>query len=239
MSEQQTSPTVRPGQVYAGVVIRLPEPTGQELQDWRASFEDSPAAGVSPHITLMISESRGEWDRLVEHVRRVLAEWEPFHLEIHGTGTFRPVTPVVYLDVERGREQCLALHRALRGSGMDSASPSSTTRTSPWPTGSTTRPWTGRRRCCAPTAPASSWTACTCTRATSTACGTCGRPSASASGVRTSVARTDPPPVVPALVDRAGLTAEHRRLRAVRRDLASHGAPAGRRLGAFFAALQL
>lgn len=123
MSEQQTSPTVRPGHVYAGVVIRLPEPTGQELQDWRASFEDSPAAGVSPHITLMISESRGEWDRLVEHVRQVLAEWEPFHLEIHGTGTFRPVTPVVYLDVERGREQCLALHRALRGSGMDSASP--------------------------------------------------------------------------------------------------------------------
>lgn len=123
MSEQQTSPTVRPGRVYAGVVIRLPEPTGQELQDWRASFEDSPAAGVSPHITLMISESRGEWDRLVEHVRRVLAGWEPFHLEIHGTGTFRPVTPVVYLDVERGREQCLALHRALRGSGMDSASP--------------------------------------------------------------------------------------------------------------------
>lgn len=49
------------------------------------------------------------------------------------------------------------------------------------------------------------------------------------------MARTDPPPVVPALVDRAGLTAEHRRLRAVRRDLASHGAPAGRRLGAFFA----
>ena len=49
------------------------------------------------------------------------------------------------------------------------------------------------------------------------------------------MARTDPPPVVPALVDRAGLTAEHRRLRAVRRDLASHGAPAGRRAGAFFA----
>ncbi|WHF25055.1 hypothetical protein QJS66_08725 [Kocuria rhizophila] len=48
MSEQQTSPTVRPGTRlrrcgHAG----CPEPTGQELQDWRASFEDSPAAGVS------------------------------------------------------------------------------------------------------------------------------------------------------------------------------------------------
>lgn len=49
------------------------------------------------------------------------------------------------------------------------------------------------------------------------------------------MARTDPPPVVPALVDRAGLRAEHRRLRTVRRDLASRGAPLGRRAGAFLA----
>ncbi|RKQ34097.1 YihY/virulence factor BrkB family protein [Kocuria tytonis] len=45
--------------------------------------------------------------------------------------------------------------------------------------------------------------------------------------------RTDPPPVVPALIDRAGLEAEHRRLREVRRELAAHHAPAGRRAGAF------
>lgn len=49
------------------------------------------------------------------------------------------------------------------------------------------------------------------------------------------VTAPEPPPVVPALVDRAGLVAEHHRLRAVRRDLASRHAPAPRRLGAFFA----
>ncbi|MCC5674301.1 YihY/virulence factor BrkB family protein [Kocuria rhizophila] len=47
--------------------------------------------------------------------------------------------------------------------------------------------------------------------------------------------RTDPPPVVPALVDRSGLVAEHRRLRVLRRDLAAEHAPLGRRVGAFFA----
>ncbi|MFJ4760921.1 YihY/virulence factor BrkB family protein [Kocuria marina] len=43
---------------------------------------------------------------------------------------------------------------------------------------------------------------------------------------------TDPPPVVPALTDRTGLHAEHRRLREVRRQLAAEGAPLGRRAGA-------
>ncbi|CAL8896838.1 YihY/virulence factor BrkB family protein [Kocuria varians] len=49
------------------------------------------------------------------------------------------------------------------------------------------------------------------------------------------MAGTEPPPVVPALTDRAGLVAEHRRLRAVRRDLARQHAPVLRRTGAFFA----
>ena len=46
-----------------------------------------------------------------------------FHVEINGTGTFRPLTPVVYLRIERGREQCTALHAALARHGLVSASP--------------------------------------------------------------------------------------------------------------------
>lgn len=41
-----------------------------------------------------------------------------------------------------------------------------------------------------------------------------------------------PPPVVPAITDRRGLTAEHRRLARVRKDLAADGAPVTKRLGA-------
>ena len=62
MSEGHISPTVRPGQVYAGVVIRLPEPLGRELQDWRASFGDTQAGTVPAHITLMISTRGKDWD---------------------------------------------------------------------------------------------------------------------------------------------------------------------------------
>lgn len=41
-----------------------------------------------------------------------------------------------------------------------------------------------------------------------------------------------PPPVVPPITDRRGLTAEHRRLARVRQQLADDGAPLGQRLGA-------
>lgn len=123
MSEGHISPTVRPGQVYAGVVIRLPEPLGRELRDWRASFGDTQAGTVPAHITLMISTRGKDWDELVAHVRDVVSGWEPFHVEIDGTGTFRPLTPVVYLRIGRGFEECVRLHRELHGDTMRSASP--------------------------------------------------------------------------------------------------------------------
>ena len=123
MSEAQPSPTVRPGHVYAGVVIRIPEPMGQELQDWRASFGGDGAGSAPAHITLMIADVHDDWERLVQNVRDVVAQWRPFHVQISGTGTFRPLTPVVYLRIRRGRERCIALHRALRAHSIESASP--------------------------------------------------------------------------------------------------------------------
>ena len=56
-------------------------------------------------------------------VRSVARDWEPFRVEINGTGTFRPVTPVVYLRIREGGEQCRALHEALHEEQLVSASP--------------------------------------------------------------------------------------------------------------------
>ncbi|GGG42592.1 phosphoesterase [Kocuria dechangensis] len=123
MSRTQQSPTIRPGRVYAGVVIELPEPVGRELQDWRASFGDPASYVVPAHITLMIAPQQASWAEVVERVRSVARDWTPFRLEINGTGTFRPVTPVVYLRIEQGEEQCRALHEALHQERLVSASP--------------------------------------------------------------------------------------------------------------------
>lgn len=123
MKNQHSSPTVKPGQVYAGVVIELPEPMGKELQDWRASFGDPVAGSVPAHITLMIAAREDRWDELVAHVRAVVTGWKPFHVEINGTGTFRPVTPVVFLRIDKGYEDCVALHSRLNQAELVSASP--------------------------------------------------------------------------------------------------------------------
>jgi 2'-5' RNA ligase len=117
------SPTIRPGQVYAGVVIELPEPVGRELQDWRASFGDPASYAVPAHITLMIAPRCATWEDVVQRVRSVAREWEPFRIGINGTGTFRPVSPVVYLRIDEGAEQCRALHDALHDEELVSASP--------------------------------------------------------------------------------------------------------------------
>lgn len=123
MKNQHSSPTVKPGQVYAGVVIELPEPMGKELQDWRASFGDPVAGSVPAHITLMIAAREDRWDELVAHVRAVVTGWKPFHVEINGTGTFRPVTPVVFLCIDKGYQDCVALHSRLNQAELVSASP--------------------------------------------------------------------------------------------------------------------
>ncbi|MDO4919331.1 2'-5' RNA ligase family protein [Kocuria sp.] len=123
MSENCASPTLRPGRTYAGVVIPLPEPTAQELRDWRESFGDPRARTVPAHITLMISPVERNWEQLSAHVRDVAARCEPFHVQLSGTGTFRPVTPVVYLRVGRGHQQCVTLHQMLHARSVESASP--------------------------------------------------------------------------------------------------------------------
>ena len=123
MQIEHTSPTLKPGRVHAGVVIELPEPMGRELQDWRASFGDTDAGTVPAHITVLIAPHEMSWEAVSDHIRGVAQSWKPFHVEIHGTGTFRPVTPVVYLRVDRGHEECVQLHRDLTSGALTSASP--------------------------------------------------------------------------------------------------------------------
>lgn len=123
MTRTHQSPTIRPGELYAGVVIELPEPVGRELQDWRASFGDPASYAVPAHITLMIAPRWACWEDVVQRVRSVAGDRQPFRVEINGTGTFRPVSPVVYLRIGEGEEQCRALHRALHEEQLVSASP--------------------------------------------------------------------------------------------------------------------
>ena len=95
-----------------GVVIEIPSPLRERLREWRLRYGGAAAAIVDPHITL-VSGSTNAWDQAAAHVRSVADRTKPFTIRLHGTGTFRPVTNVVYLNVAIGAEACTDLHDAL------------------------------------------------------------------------------------------------------------------------------
>jgi 2'-5' RNA ligase len=97
-----------------GVILGFPPAIAEELQRWRASFGD-PMAGVVPaHITLVTTTPTRDWEATRAHVREVARDQAPFMVTIAGTGTFRPVSPVVFIKVEDGFAACVDLHEKLQ-----------------------------------------------------------------------------------------------------------------------------
>ena len=99
-----------------GVLIEVPEPFAAELSAARARSGDLDARWVPPHVTLVapVSLDPGEMDAVEEHVGRVATTVQPFRMRLRGTGTFRPVTKVVFAAVAEGIPGCEQLERLLR-----------------------------------------------------------------------------------------------------------------------------
>ncbi|WP_125611332.1 2'-5' RNA ligase family protein [Specibacter cremeus] len=102
-----------PGADGLGVVIALPEPLRSELGRRRASYGGPETAVVPPHITLVSGVVTGDWATATAHVRAVAAQARPFTVTLAGTGSFRPVSPVVFLDLAHGAAACTDLHERL------------------------------------------------------------------------------------------------------------------------------
>jgi len=102
-----------------GVILGFPPDIAAELQQWRASFGD-PMAGVIPaHITLVTTTPSRDWEATIRHVRSIAGRQAPFTVTISGTGSFRPVSPVVFLRVEDGFGECVSLHEQLQSGPLE------------------------------------------------------------------------------------------------------------------------
>jgi 2'-5' RNA ligase len=99
-----------------GISIDIPEPWGGQLTRRRAAAGDPAAEHVRAHLTLLgpTEVGPGELDRVAAQVSAVAAGHEPFPLHLRGTGTFRPLTDVVYVAVAAGNAECQRLAAALR-----------------------------------------------------------------------------------------------------------------------------
>ena len=99
-----------------GVALAIPEPWATELQDYRTAVGDTTASMIPTHITLVPpTEVRADQLPTVEsHLEEVAGRVEAFCVHLRGTGTFRPVSPVVFVTVAEGISRCEQLAAALR-----------------------------------------------------------------------------------------------------------------------------
>ncbi|HEX4978312.1 MAG TPA: 2'-5' RNA ligase family protein [Nocardioides sp.] len=99
-----------------GVAIAVPDPWGAQLQDYRTALGDTSATGIPTHITLMPPFEAGPEDlaKIEAHLEDTARTRAPFRVHLRGTGTFRPVSPVVFVTVVEGISGCEQLAFAIR-----------------------------------------------------------------------------------------------------------------------------
>ena len=99
-----------------GVSIAIPSPHAEMLQSKRASFGDPLADSIPTHVTLLPpTEVEGDdLSDVVEHLADVAAQGHSFPRVLRGTGTFRPISPVVFVQVSGGLADCELLEKSVR-----------------------------------------------------------------------------------------------------------------------------
>lgn len=104
------------GTVTLGVSIAVPEPYGSLLQDCRTGFGDTAAHGIPTHVTLLPPTEVDAEDRpeIEEHLAAVAASGRAFPMRLSGTDTFRPLSPVVFVQVVEGGSACGWLQERVR-----------------------------------------------------------------------------------------------------------------------------
>lgn len=103
-------------EVTIGVAVQVPEPWASHLQQCRADFGDPLARAIPAHVTLLppTAVPSADIEEISVHLARVAMGMASFPLRLEGTDTFRPVSPVVFVQVVTGAEGCDRLQRTIR-----------------------------------------------------------------------------------------------------------------------------
>jgi 2'-5' RNA ligase len=98
-----------------GVSVAVPDPCGPTLQAYRTSLGDPEAHQIPTHITLLppIDLPADDLPMVESHLADAAAGHARFGIHLRGTGTFRPVSPVVFVGVVEGISECELLARSV------------------------------------------------------------------------------------------------------------------------------
>jgi 2'-5' RNA ligase len=104
-----------------GVAIGIPEPYRTELQGRRERLGDPNAPLIIPQVTLLgptVLPHR-ELPAVEGHLAAVAADGMPFHIRLCGSGSFRPLSPVVFVTLAMGISCCTALAARVRSGPLE------------------------------------------------------------------------------------------------------------------------
>jgi 2'-5' RNA ligase len=107
--------------ITVGVAIAIPKPHATVLTHWRRQVGDPAADLIWPHVTLLppTPVPADAMDEIHEHLAKAATASEPFVMHLSGTGTFRPTSPVVFIQIARGVSDCELLEEAVRGGPLE------------------------------------------------------------------------------------------------------------------------
>ncbi len=96
--------------------MAIPEPWATQLQDYRTSIGDTMAVTIPTHITLVPPTvvTDDELEKIEAHLEMAADDVPAFEVHLRGTGTFRPVSPVVFVSLVEGISQCEQLAESVR-----------------------------------------------------------------------------------------------------------------------------
>ena len=99
---------MEPASTRIGVAIGIPEPWGSRLTRRRAASGDPQAIYTPAHVTLLgpTEVATDVLPAVEKHLEAVASARQPFAIQLRGTGTFRPVTEVVFVTVAQGISDC-------------------------------------------------------------------------------------------------------------------------------------
>jgi 2'-5' RNA ligase len=102
-----------------GVTIELPTEVRNDIDAARARY-GSHADDWAAHVTILapIEADDGVMDAVIEHLQCVADGTASFRMVLRGTGTFRPVSPVVFVAVAEGISACEQLEAAVRSGDL-------------------------------------------------------------------------------------------------------------------------
>lgn len=102
-----------------GVAVAVPRPFADELEGWRERFGDPAAHAIQAHVTLLPPTTVAQVGAVEEHLSRVADRHAAFAVRLQGTGTFRPMSPVVYVRVVEGQQGLSVLEQDVRSGVLD------------------------------------------------------------------------------------------------------------------------